>query len=292
MGVATELMASFRSAGRPLARTGLLWPRTLSAASTLRPTAGAPCLRGCSARTAPLAPTPWASRPPLGLQACLRTQVRGFAAEGKKKEEEEAEWVEPEKWECPKWLSSKTTLARVGVAGIAVVGAAQALIGNIVICRIVQVLGFAPFAGVAIFTLKYEEASALWALPPLIYAAILFGVSMCSRRWHDGDAKTAVFDEVGKANESVLQDMALVLEGSRISEYETNKLRIEAEWPADPEWRIEARAQRKYFWMPWTVISVRLARKPRRSLSAHQPLPQTRRWDAPAVQWGTVWERK
>lgn len=81
-------------------------------------------------------------------------------------------------------------------------------------------------------------------------------------------------------------------------EFETNRLRLQVEWPptsaGGPEWQLNVTATRDSPFQPWHVDSIRASQGIRTPEKGNIPPPQTRQWRADAtssLEWVTVWQR-
>lgn len=84
------------------------------------------------------------------------------------------------------------------------------------------------------------------------------------------------------------------LKGARLCQYETNRMRLQLEWPAEnPQWRIQVLGERPLVSQPWSVTNLAVS-SAKASIDNQRLPPQTRNWESRVqpVQWEIVWNRQ
>lgn len=138
----------------------------------------------------------------------------------------------------------------------------------------------------------------LWLAVPFTGASVL-GLNSFREKQRIQNLLNEATTEL-KAAYPDLPDPALqAFREAKATEFETNRLVAEAEWPAaateapEGHWRFELRARRSFGWEGWSLSSLQLSQAPGSGLSLPGAVPpaQTRHWDKPHLNWKVVWER-
>jgi len=163
--------------------------------------------------------------------------------------------------------------------------------------RFLRFAGTGPMIAGAIITV-YEIGG--WKLVVAIPVAIAAGAaaSTASDSRFERQFKESLVAELQEGCPEVPQDVLEALVSSAGKQYETNRMRIEVQWPTNggeaPQWRCEVLAKRSSFLQSWspTLISVSRAVVDRQGYAGGLP-PQTRNWDtrAPPVTWQPYWSK-
>lgn len=107
--------------------------------------------------------------------------------------------------------------------------------------------------------------------------------------------KSEIASEIRAACPSVPDEVVIALCKAEAREYETNKVKLEAEClptDGDKRWRIEVRGERQLTSLPWsiTLLKVSASEAAQTQPSGGLP-PQSRHWGAVSPQWKEVWNR-
>lgn len=145
--------------------------------------------------------------------------------------------------------------------------------------------------------MRSGERRALWLALPVAGGALYAADAAAEHHWREA-LREATAAELSSSCPELPAGVVEELRQCPGEEFETNRLRLQAEWPGKgaagtTRWRVEVGAQRSVRIQPWKVTSLRLSRALGQEAVEAVPPPQTRHWDPRAqhLTWHTVWQR-